>query len=104
MASKFTDLYPIRLYCTAHCKADRSAMAMQGAQKLLADVIWQADRLASELADSERAMTRQISLSASAGNTRNVADVDNDLESLENERSALEHTREQAMRKHERLK
>ena len=79
-------------------------MAMQGAQKLLADVIWQADRLASELADSERAMTRQISLSASAGNTRNVADVDNDLESLENERSALEHTREQAMRKHERLK
>ncbi len=67
-------------------------------------MIWQADRLAVELAESDRAMARLASVSMSITDTRNVADVDNDLEALENERAALEHNREQAMRKHERLK
>lgn len=67
-------------------------------------MIWPADRLALELAESEKAMARLASLSATAGDTRNVGDVDNDLENLETERAGLEHTREQAMRKHERLK
>lgn len=67
-------------------------------------MIWQADRLAVELAESDRAMARLASVSLSVTDTRNVADVDNDLEALENERAALEHNREQAMRKHERLK
>ena len=66
--------------------------------------MWQADRLAVELAESDRAMARLASVSMSITDTRNVADVDNDLEALENERAALEHNREQAMRKHERLK
>ena len=77
---------------------------MQDAQKLLAEVIWQADRLAAELKESDRAMARLASLSASASDMRNVADVDNDLENLENERAALEQNREQIMHKHERLK
>ena len=82
----------------------RDLIALQDAQKLLAEVIWQADRLAAELAESDRAMARLASVSMSVTDTRNVADVDNDLEALENERAALEHNREQAMRKHERLK
>lgn len=76
----------------------------QDAQKLMAETIWPADRLALELAESERAMGRLKSLSATAADARNVADVDNDLENLEGERATVEHSREQAMRKHERLK
>ena len=80
------------------------AFSLQDAQKLMAEVIWQADRLAAELAESNRSMARLASVSLTAGDMRNVVDVDNDLENLENERAALEHNREQAMRKHERLK
>ena len=78
--------------------------SLQDAQKLMAEAVWQADRLAAELAESDRSMARLASLSLTAGDMRNVVDVDNDLENLENERAALEQHREQAMRKHERLK
>ncbi len=93
------------IVCKAEsCPSHKAVPHVQDAQKLMAEAIWPADRLAVELAESERAMGRLTSLSATAAAVRNVADVDNDLENLEGERATVEHSREQAMRKHERLK
>ncbi len=77
---------------------------MQEAQKLHAEVVWQIDRLAVELAEAQRDVAQLTAQARSSGSARTVGDVDTDMEALENQRTALEREKDTAMRKLERLR
>ena len=78
--------------------------ALQEAQKLHGEVVWQIDRLAVDLADARRDVQQLSAQARASGSQRTVGDVDADMEALENQRTALEREKDTAMRKLERLR
>ena len=78
--------------------------ALQEAQKLHGEVVWQIDRLAVDLADARRDVQQLSAQARVSGSQRTVGDVDADMEALENQRTALEREKDTAMRKLERLR
>lgn len=78
--------------------------ALQEAQNLHGEVVWQIDRLAIELAEARRDVQQLSTQARAGGSQRTVGDVDADMEALENQRTALEREKDTAMRKLERLR
>lgn len=77
---------------------------MQEAQKLHAEVVWRAGRLAGELAEARRDVEQLSAQARFNGATRTISDVDADMEALDNQRTALEREKETALRRQERLR
>lgn len=81
-----------------------SLCVKQEGQKLQAEVVWQIDRVAAELAEAEREVKQLAAQAGASGAARTVADVDAELEDVENQRAALERQKESVMRRQERLR
>lgn len=77
---------------------------LQELQQLRTDVVWPIDRLASDITQLTKEITRLENQMKVAGSTRTVADVDNDLETAESERNEKERTRDEILRKQSRLR
>lgn len=66
--------------------------------------MWPVDRLASDVSQLSKDITRLENQMQIAGGTRTVADVDGELEQLDSEKSEKERARDELLRKQSRLR